>query len=118
MLEAKPVSTPGETEARKDDQDSQPLNEKMTSRFRSIAARANYLAADRTDIMCAVKEVCRHMAAPTVGALKKLKRLGRYLLGNARLTTRYEWQGDETEVTGYSDSDWAGCRVTGKSTSG
>ena len=58
------------------------------------------------------------MAAPTVGALKKVKRLARYLLGNARLTTRYEWQGEESEITGYSDSDWAGCRVTGKSTSG
>ena len=31
---------------------------------------------------------------------------------------KYGWQGHEHEVTGYSDSDWAGCRVTGKSTSG
>ena len=31
---------------------------------------------------------------------------------------RYDWQGHEPEITGYSDSDWAGCRVTGKSTSG
>ena len=31
---------------------------------------------------------------------------------------KYDWQGHEREVTGYSDSDWAGCRVTGKSTSG
>ena len=68
--------------------------------------------------MYSVKEICRSMATPTVGALKKIKRLGRYLVGNGRLTTQYAWQGDETEVTGYSDSDWAGCRVTGKSTSG
>ena len=65
-----------------------------------MAARANYLAADRTDIMYSVKEICRHMAAPTAGALKKLKRLGRYLLGSARLTTRDEWQGEESEITG------------------
>ena len=58
------------------------------------------------------------MATPTVGALKKLKRLGRYLVGNPRLTTQYAWQGNETIVTGYSDSDWAGCRVIAKSTSG
>ena len=64
MLEAKPVSTPGETESRRDDQEAQPLNEKMTSRFRSIAARANYLAADRTDLMYSVKEICRGMANP------------------------------------------------------
>ena len=58
------------------------------------------------------------MPSPTMGAMKKLKRLGRYLAGNGRLTTGYDWQGEESEVTGYSDSDWAGCRATGKSTSG
>ena len=30
----------------------------------------------------------------------------------------YGWQGHEREITGHSDSDLAGCRVTGKSTSG
>ena len=37
---------------------------------------------------------------------------------NQRDITRYDWQGQEVEVTGHSDSDWAGCRVTGKSASG
>ena len=119
LLDANPVSTPGETENRDDEADNEkPLSAHDATKFRGLAARANYLAADRTDVMYSVKEICRQMAAPTVGSLKKLKRLGRYLLGNARLTTRYEWQGEETEITGYSDSDWAGCRVTGKSTRG
>ena len=119
LQEARPVSTPGETESRDDDEDnSKPLTDAEASIFRGLAARANYLAADRTDLMYSVKEICRHMATPTVGALKKLKRLGRYSLGNGRVTTRYEWQGEESEITGYSDSDWAGCRVAGKSTSG
>ena len=30
----------------------------------------------------------------------------------------YPWQQTMKELEGYSDSDWAGCRVTGKSTSG
>ena len=68
--------------------------------------------------MYAVKEVCRGMARPTRGQWHTLKRLGRYLVDNRRTVTRYDWQGHESEVTGYSDSDWAGCRVTGKSTSG
>ena len=56
---------------------------------------------------------------PTRLAWKRLKHLGRYLLGQARTIFRYEWQGEEEEeVIGYSDSDWAGCRATGKSTSG
>ena len=58
------------------------------------------------------------MAKPTQGYWNKLKRLGRYLIGHGRTVTRYDWQGHEHEVTGYSDSDWAGCRVKGKSTSG
>merc|ERR1711904_603800 len=85
---------------------------------RSIAARANYLASDRPDLMYAVKELCRGMAKPTRLHWHKLKRLGRYLLENRRTILRYDWQGQEPEITGYSDSDWAGCRVTGKSTSG
>ena len=58
------------------------------------------------------------MAKPTRRYWNKLKRLGRYLIEHGRTVMRYGWQGHEHEVTGYSDSDWAGCRVTGKSTSG
>ena len=69
-------------------------------------------------MMYAVKELCRGMAKPTELHWNKLKRLGRYLVENRRTVMRYNWQGHEPEITGYSDSDWAGCRVTGKSTSG
>ena len=58
------------------------------------------------------------MAKPTKMHWHKLKRLRRYLVENRRTVMKYEWQGHEREVTGYSDSDWAGCRVTGRSTSG
>ena len=47
-----------------------------------------------------------------------MKRLARYLRGNGRLVTKYVWQGAESQILAYSDSDWAGCRQTGKSTSG
>ena len=55
-----------------------------TTRFRAIAARANYLAADRPDIQYAVKEICRRMAKPVAGDWQKLIRLGRYLQGSPR----------------------------------
>merc|ERR1711965_1178760 len=90
----------------------------MTSKFRSIAARANYLAADRTDFMYAVKEICRGMANPGEREWAKLKRLARYLSGCGRLVTKYAWQGVEEKIMAYSDSDWAGCRQTRKSPSG
>lgn len=86
--------------------------------YRQLAARANYLALDRADIQFAVKEICRGMAAPTVGDKKKLKRLVRYLISNPRVGSLYEWQGRMGRVKGYSDSDWSGCRRTARSTSG
>ena len=58
------------------------------------------------------------MAAPTESDWEKLKRLGRYLVGKPRVVTSYPWQERIGMVTGYSDSEWAGCRKSGKSTSG
>ena len=83
------------------------MEESEATRYRAIAARANYLAADRPDIMYSVKEICRGMANPTLAHWHKLKRLGRYLVGSGRTNMRYDWQGHEREVTEYSDSDWA-----------
>ena len=86
--------------------------------FRRVAARANYLASDRPDVMFSVKEICRQMAKPTIKGWKQLKRLARYLITNPRTVLEYPWQSRESEMEGFSDSDWAGCRRTGKSTSG
>merc|ERR1712078_164577 len=119
LAKAHGVITPGDTEPRrKEGKNEEELNPEETTRYRAITARANYLAADRPDIMYAVKELSRGMAKPTEMQWHKLKRLGRYLLDNRRTILRYDLQEHEPEITGYSDSDWAGCRVTGKSTSG
>ena len=57
------------------------------------------------------------MSAPTELAMTALKRLGRYLIGKPRLVFRYPYQ-DASTVDCYSDTDWAGCPRTRKSTSG
>ena len=88
------------------------------TRFRAVAARANYLAADRPDIQYAVKEICRSMSKPVEGDWHKLVRLGRYLKEAPRCVLEYRWQEGKEAPAGYSDSDWAGCKSTGKSTSG
>ena len=71
------VTTPGEHEARaKEEENDVALGPEESTVYRSIAARANYLATDLQDLMYAVKELCRGMAAPTKGHWLKLKRLG------------------------------------------
>ena len=86
------VTSLGESDTR---EKMEELNEELLpgdiTRFRALAARANYLAADRPDIMYAVKELCRGMAKPTRGHWLKLKRLGRCLIENGRTVMRYDW---------------------------
>ena len=47
-----------------------------------------------------------------------LKRLARYLVGRPRMISIFEKQANQKELVGWSDSDWAGCPETRKSTSG
>ena len=100
--------------------DDDALNGIETTRFRGLAARANYLGQDRTDVQYAAKEICREMARPKNGSWKKLKRLGRYLLEFPRLVWSFEGvEGSEGQyIDVFSDSDWAGCLRTRRSTSG
>ena len=57
------------------------------------------------------------MSAPTELALNAFRRLGRYVVGHQRLIFSYPWQTAD-RVDTYSDTDWAGCPKTRKSTSG
>ena len=86
--------------------------------FRSVVARCNYLAQDRVDIQYACKECSRHMAKPCQGDWAALKRIGRYLKGAPRLVQHFRWQKMPEAVAVFTDSDWAGCRATCRSTSG
>ena len=113
------VKTPCEEDKRWQDEEGRELLDERDSRgFRELAARANYLAQDRVDIQFATKEICRGMCNPTKGDVRRLRRLGRYLITVPRVVIKYVWQRQTEVMTGFTDSDFAGCRQTAKSTSG
>ena len=93
------------------------MPESEHTRFRVLAARANFLAADRPDIVYAAKEICRFMAKPTDLATQAMKRLGRYLKKHPRMVFSLPSQ-TASSIEVYWDTDWAGCVRTRKSTSG
>ena len=88
--------------------------------FRALAARANYLAMDRPEVAYATKELCRFFSTPTKTGVEQLKRLIRYLAGAKRLVWMFGFQKpeDAKELVVYVDTDFAGCHVTRRSTSG
>jgi hypothetical protein len=80
----------GEKKTTEEEEKSEELFGAEATRFRAVAARANYLAADRPDIQYAVKEICSKMAKPARGDWQKLIRLGRYLKGSPRCVWEYQ----------------------------
>lgn len=93
------------------------MGEQATN-FRAVAARGNYLAMDRPDLQFTIKEICREMSRPTTGSLRRLMRFGKYLKSRPRLVWDCNMQDHTDEVHIFTDSDWAGCRRSRKSTSG
>jgi hypothetical protein len=117
-LEKATASKTAGVKANREEEEEEELSREEARRYRAVAARLNYLAPDRVDIGYSVKEAARSMAKPRVADWDKLKRIGRYLVGRPRLVSKFAWQRDTRMVTTYSDSDWAGCAESRKSTSG
>ena len=99
-------------------EDDECLNPQDVKEFRGLVATANYSAQDPPDIQFATKEVCRCMLKPTRRCWVKLKRIARYLLEHPRAITQFKKGGNLDVIKVFTDSDWAGCRKTRKSTSG
>jgi len=118
MTDAKSLSAPGSDEPYLSDTKDKLLNSHYETIYRSIVAKANYLAADRPDIQFAVKECAKHMSNPTEESWIKLKKLARYLKGKPRSVTKYYWQEATSKLTIFSDANYAGDKKSRKSTSG
>ena len=93
------------------------MEKEEATKFRGIAARANFLSLDCPDLQFPVKDVSREMATPKEGSWKRMKKILRYLFNREEIVWKFCWQEptDLSHVMG--DSDWGG-RPTRKSTSG
>ena len=58
------------------------------------------------------------MARPVELDWAKIKRVAKYFAGAPRYVQMYQWQEYNGQMQAFADSDWAGDRVTRKSTSG
>ena len=99
--------------------DEAPLTAEDARLYVSVGALLNYIAPDRPDLQYAVKEAMRRAADPTVGYLKRLKRIGRFIVGAPRRAIAFPWSRDASNIVEVLvDSDFAGCPRTRRSTAG
>ena len=76
-----------------------------------------YLTASRPDIMYSTCICARFQSDPKESHLGAVKRILRYLKGTKNIGLWYDRNSTLT-LNGYTDSDFAGCKIDRKSTSG
>jgi hypothetical protein len=115
MKDAKPIKTPMGTNGHLDlDTGGKSVDQKV---YRSVIGSLLYLCASRPDIMLSVCMCARFQADPKEVHLRAVKRILRYLVHTPKFGLWYP-NGSTFDLIGYSDADWAGCKIDRKSTSG
>ncbi|XP_039855232.1 uncharacterized mitochondrial protein AtMg00810-like [Panicum virgatum] len=114
MAECKPCTTPVDINP-KLPADGPPVQN--PSDYHSLAGALQWLTFTCPDLTYAVQQVCLFMHDPREPHLAALKRILRYVRGTLHmgLLLQPSWGSD---LTVYSDADWAGCPDTRCSTSG
>ena len=87
------------------------------TKYRGLIGSLLYLIASRADIMFAICLCARFQSSPIESHLKAAKRILKYLKGTAFVGLSYPSH-SPIRLVGYSDSDFAGCKLDRKSTSG
>jgi hypothetical protein len=115
MKDGKPIKTPMGTNGHLDiDTRGKSIDQKV---YRSMIGSLLCLCASRPDIMLSVCMCARFQADPKEVHLRAMKRIMRYLVYTPKFGLWY-LKGSTFDLIGYSDADWAGCKINRKSTSG
>nr|KAJ0216892.1 hypothetical protein LSAT_V11C300128750 [Lactuca sativa] len=115
LSDCKPASTPvSKTDKLHADPTGTDVNHSL---YRGMIGSLLYLTAIRPDIMFGTILCARFQANPKESHLMAVKHIFRYLKGTQNLALWYP-RDSAFELYGYTDSDYAGCNLDKKSTSG
>ncbi|GJZ72777.1 ribonuclease H-like domain-containing protein [Tanacetum coccineum] len=114
MVNCNPSRTPVDTESKLGAIGDAVFNPTL---YRNLARSLYYLTFTRPYILYAVQQVCLYMHDPREPHFSALKRILRYVRGTLNYGLRL-FSSSTIDLVAYSDSDWAGCRTTRRSTSG
>lgn len=115
MGESKEIATPMEPYLKLQKEEGEPL--KDPRRFRQFVGSLIYLTITRPEIAYSVGVISQFMQNPTTHHLGAAKRVLRYIKGSPAYGLMYK-KGSDFVLKGFTDADWAGDAVDGRSTSG
>ena len=115
LQDAKSYSTPMSATCKLDkDENGKKVDQKT---YRGMIGSLLYLTTSRPDIMYSTCICARFQSDPRESHLGAVKRILRYLKGTQNIGLWYARNSTLT-LNGYTDSDFAGCKIDRKSTSG
>ena len=118
MENAKTSPIPETINEKAQDGDEESLTPSEARNFRTCVGKAMYLSHHRPDIQHSVNTLSRSMRNPTVIAMRRLKKLTRYLLGTSEVYQELCPDPHAETLQVPVDSDWADDRKTRQSCSG
>ena len=86
-------------------------------KYRSHVTRCLFLSQDRADRTFSVNELCQKMSDPPQHSIAKIETTRSVLEGREAMDPGVQFGDVSSEVTNFSDSDWAGDKETRKSSS-
>ncbi|CAH9081989.1 unnamed protein product [Cuscuta epithymum] len=114
-LNCKPYSTPMDSKIKLSKENGTALSDPKV--YRTLIGKLLYLTVTRPDIAYSVQTLSQFLAKPTDIHLNAAHRILRYLKNAPGKGLFYSINSD-LKLSGYSDSDWAGCVDTRRSVSG
>ncbi|GAV61452.1 hypothetical protein CFOL_v3_04979 [Cephalotus follicularis] len=115
MEDATPISTPMDFGLKLSKESCE--KEVDDTLYRSLVGSLMYLTATRSDLMFSISMISRFMECPKRSHWEAGKRILRYVCGTIDHGIHYE-KTQNSNLVGYSDSDWGGMLEDSKSTSG
>ena len=115
MINAKPLKLPMDSHLKLTQDKGDLLSD--PSPYQRLVGKLIYLTITRPDVSFTVQLLSQFMHQPTTVHMQAGKRLLRYLCGSPRQGLLLA-SSSAAELTAFCDSDWAGCPITRKSTTG
>ena len=117
MENCRPVSTPVLKENTSIEKDDVQSSEKFPYR-EAVGALMYLMIGTRPDLAYCVGILSRHLENPSKDNWLKVKRVFRYIAGTCDKGITYKISYKPGSLECYSDADFAGCKTSGRSTSG